>query len=104
MAARDCEAKAATRAGEIILGDLLNRDTPVSHALSEQLEVTVGRDLKAGEIHARCIRRPQNDGMVIEFVPPLEIDPAIIASAHQVEPDAVDVVGQRAAPTSKTRI
>src|SRR6516165_9940065 len=35
MAARDCEAKAATRAGEIIHGDLLNRNPPISHALSE---------------------------------------------------------------------
>src|ERR1044071_5617787 len=73
VAARDREAEAAAGAGEVARSNLLDGNPRLLDALSEDIEVALGGDLEAGEIHPRRIGRTQNDAVAIKFVPAFEV-------------------------------
>jgi hypothetical protein len=95
VATRDHEAEAAAGAGQVALGDVLDRNPRVPDPLSEHIEIALGGDLEAGEIHSRGIGLTQNDAVTIEFVPASKVDPAVVPPAHHIEANSVDVVGHR---------
>ncbi len=94
MTARNHETEAPTGAGQVALADFIDRDARLSNPLTKSIKIAPVRDLESREIHARRLRRPQNYAVAVEFVPSPEIDASVIAAAHSIEPDPVDVMSE----------
>ena len=95
MARGDREADAAADAGLLAGGDMIDGIAVILDALLEGIEIGVGGNLERHEIDAGLIGAAQDDRMMIELLRRFQIDAAVGAFGHLMQPDALGVMLDR---------
>ena len=95
MARGDREADAAPDARLLAGGDMIDGIAVILDALLEGIEIGIGGDLEGHEIDAGLVGATQDDRMMIELLGRFQIDAAVGALRHLMQPDALGVMLDR---------